>query len=57
VLRDSTGALINVFSFEIADGAVQTVRSVISREKLRHLGPLADLPGLRSILRRARSSE
>jgi RNA polymerase sigma-70 factor (ECF subfamily) len=28
---------------DIADGVVQTVRSIINREKLRHLGPLADL--------------
>ena len=46
VFRDGTGALINVFSFDIADGAVQAVRSVISRDKLRHLGPLADLEAL-----------
>ena len=38
--------MINVFSLEIADGAVQTVRSVINPEKLAHLGPLADLAEL-----------
>jgi RNA polymerase sigma-70 factor, ECF subfamily len=37
------GSLIAVVSIDIADGQVQTVRSVISRPKLRHLGPLADL--------------
>ncbi len=46
VFRDADGALINVFSFDIVDGAVQSVRSVISREKLRHLGPLADIQAL-----------
>jgi RNA polymerase sigma-70 factor (ECF subfamily) len=46
VFRDPGGNLINVFSFDIVDGAVQAVRSVISREKLRHLGPLADLQAL-----------
>jgi RNA polymerase sigma-70 factor (ECF subfamily) len=56
VVRDATGALINVFSIEIADGAVQTVRSVISRDKLRHLGRLAELPELMAIVREARSS-
>jgi RNA polymerase sigma-70 factor, ECF subfamily len=40
------GSLISVLSIDIADGQVQTVRSVISRAKLRHLGPLADLGGL-----------
>ena len=40
------GQLINVFSLDIADGAVRTVRSVINPEKLAHLGPLADLAEL-----------
>jgi RNA polymerase sigma-70 factor, ECF subfamily len=46
VVRDADGGLVNVFSFDIADGVVQAVRSVISREKLRHLGPLADVAAL-----------
>jgi RNA polymerase sigma-70 factor, ECF subfamily len=41
------GSLISVLTIDIADGQVQTVRSVISRAKLRHLGPLADLGSLR----------
>jgi RNA polymerase sigma-70 factor, ECF subfamily len=45
-IRDGAGQLVNVFSFDIADGVVQAVRSVINRDKLRHLGPLADLPAL-----------
>lgn len=45
-VRDGDGRLVNVFTFEIADGAVQRVRSVISRDKLRHLGPLADVRAL-----------
>ena len=46
VFRDAVGQLINVFSLEIADGEVQTVRSVINPEKLAHLGPLAGLAEL-----------
>ncbi len=42
----SDGSLVAVLSIDIADGQVQTVRSVISRAKLRHLGPLADLDSL-----------
>jgi RNA polymerase sigma-70 factor (ECF subfamily) len=57
IVRDGTGALVNVFSLEIADGQVQTVRSVIARDKLRHLGPLAELPELRAIAREAGNSE
>jgi RNA polymerase sigma-70 factor, ECF subfamily len=40
------GGLINVLSIDIADGQVQTVRSVINPDKLRHLGPLADRDAL-----------
>jgi RNA polymerase sigma-70 factor (ECF subfamily) len=46
VVRDPSGQLVNVFSFDIVDGAVQAVRSVIARDKLRHLGPLADVQAL-----------
>jgi RNA polymerase sigma-70 factor, ECF subfamily len=45
---DSQGRLINVFLLDIWDGQVQAIRSVLSREKLRHLGPLADLASLAS---------
>ena len=30
----------------VADGVVQTVRSIINPDKLRHLGPLADVRAL-----------
>lgn len=46
VVRDAQGQLVNVFEFDILDGLVQTVRSVINRDKLHHLGPLADVPAL-----------
>ena len=45
------GHLVSVFVLDIVDGQVQTVRSVINPDKLRHLGPLADVPGLRRQLR------
>ena len=44
---DPEGRLVNVFVLDIADGQVQTVRSVINPAKLSHLGPLADVEGLR----------
>jgi RNA polymerase sigma-70 factor (TIGR02957 family) len=41
---DAEGRLINVFAFEIAEGTIQTVRSIINPDKLAHLGyPLSDL--------------
>ena len=51
MFRDPDGNLTNVFVLDIADGQVRTVRSVINPEKLRHLGPLADVPRLRRQLR------
>jgi RNA polymerase sigma-70 factor, ECF subfamily len=51
MFRDPDGNLTNVFVLDIADGQVRTVRSVINPEKLRHLGPLADVLRLRRQLR------
>ncbi len=56
VVRDADGALVNVFSFDVVDGSVRAVRSVISRDKLRHLGPLADLSRLRGAATRSRDN-
>ena len=50
-VRDPGGRLVSVFVLDIADGQVRAVRSVISRDKLRHLGPLADLTALRASVR------
>lgn len=43
---DPEGRLINVFALDIADGVVQTIRSIINPDKLDHLAPLADVRGL-----------
>ena len=42
----SDGSLIAVLTVDIAEGQVQTFRSVLNRDKLRHLGPLADIAAL-----------
>jgi RNA polymerase sigma-70 factor (ECF subfamily) len=47
VMRTADGELINVFALDIVDGVVQTVRSVINPDKLRHLGPVADVRAIR----------
>jgi RNA polymerase sigma-70 factor (ECF subfamily) len=52
MVLDPDGSLINIFVLDIADDQIQAIRSVINRDKLRHLGPLADLPRLRAALRR-----
>jgi len=54
IVLDPDGRLTNVFSLDIVDGAVQTIRSVINPDKLRHIGPVADV---RALLRRQRKGE
>jgi RNA polymerase sigma-70 factor (TIGR02957 family) len=39
---DADGRLINVLALDIADGKIQTIRSIVNPEKLGHLGPIAD---------------
>ena len=43
---DPDGRLLGVLALDIADGRVQTVRSIVNPDKLRHLGPLGDLNAL-----------
>jgi RNA polymerase sigma-70 factor, ECF subfamily len=43
LVRGPDGSLISVLGIDVAGGQVLTCRSIISRPKLRHLGPLADL--------------
>jgi RNA polymerase sigma-70 factor (TIGR02957 family) len=43
VAYDAEGRVASVFALDIADGLVQTVRSVVNPDKLQHLGPTSDL--------------
>jgi RNA polymerase sigma-70 factor (TIGR02957 family) len=43
VFYDVEGRVVGVLSLEIADGLVQTVRTVVNPDKLQHLGPTSDL--------------
>jgi RNA polymerase sigma-70 factor (ECF subfamily) len=43
---DPSGRLMYVMTVDVADGVVQTIRSIINPDKLRHLGPLADVRAL-----------
>jgi RNA polymerase sigma-70 factor (ECF subfamily) len=47
------GRLIAVMALEITGAQVTGARSVINRDKLRHLGPLADVPELLAQARQA----
>jgi RNA polymerase sigma-70 factor, ECF subfamily len=40
------GRLLGVLALDIADGRVQTVRTIVNPDKLRHLGPVGDLSAL-----------
>jgi hypothetical protein len=46
ILQTEDGQVVCAWSIEIAGGRVQTVRSVINPDKLRHLGPVADVWGM-----------
>lgn len=43
VTTDKDGRIMSVLSLDIADGRVQAIRGVTNPDKLRHLGPVADL--------------
>jgi RNA polymerase sigma-70 factor (TIGR02957 family) len=43
VVYDAEGRVASVFAIDIADGVVQTVRSVVNPDKLQHLGPTSDM--------------
>ena len=53
VLRTSDGLVLGVVALDIADGRVQEIRNVVNPDKLRHIGPTADIGAL---LREIRSS-
>jgi RNA polymerase sigma-70 factor (ECF subfamily) len=43
---DREGRLIAVMSIDVAEDQIQGVSSIVNPDKLRHLGPLADLGAL-----------
>lgn len=40
--RDAEGKVVSVLSVEVRDGVIQTLRSVVNPDKLRHLGPVSN---------------
>jgi len=46
LLFDRDGELMGVMILDVADGQIQAVSSVVNPDKLRHLGPVADLRAL-----------
>jgi RNA polymerase sigma-70 factor, ECF subfamily len=52
IFRGPHGGVMSVMSFEVVDGRVKTIRSVVNPDKLGHLGPVESL---REVLDAARS--
>jgi RNA polymerase sigma-70 factor (ECF subfamily) len=46
VILDGEGRIISVMALDIAGGRVQGIRSIVNPDKLRHLGPVADVAAL-----------
>ncbi|GAA3122041.1 MULTISPECIES: RNA polymerase sigma-70 factor [Nonomuraea] len=42
IIRDRDGRIFNVWTLDIQDGRIQTIRSIVNPDKLTHLGPIAD---------------
>jgi RNA polymerase sigma-70 factor (TIGR02957 family) len=53
IVVDSEDRLIGVMALDIAEDRIQGVRSVVNPDKLRHLGPVADV---RELIRRSRAA-
>jgi RNA polymerase sigma-70 factor (ECF subfamily) len=43
VVRDLDGLVVTVLGFDIVDGLVQTIRSIVNPDKIGHLGPVSPL--------------
>ena len=46
VVYDAEGRVVSVIELDVADGAIQTIRSVVNPDKLGHLGPVSDVARL-----------
>ncbi|WP_028651766.1 RNA polymerase sigma-70 factor [Nocardioides halotolerans] len=54
ILRDRDGNVVSTWALDVLDGRIQTVRSVGNPDKLRHVGPVADVWALLSQFRKTR---
>jgi RNA polymerase sigma-70 factor (TIGR02957 family) len=46
VMYDAEGRVVSVVELDVADGVVQTIRSVVNPDKLGHIGPMSDVARL-----------
>ena len=42
IFRDRNGNVVNIWTFDILDGQIQMIRTVLNPDKLAHVGPVAD---------------
>ena len=42
ILRDRDGNVVGTLTLDVLGGRIQTIRSVVNPDKLRHLGRVAD---------------
>lgn len=54
IFRGPHGGVMSVMSFEVVDGRVATIRSVVNPDKLQHLGPVESL---RDVMEATRSGD
>ena len=43
LVLDAEGRVFSVFALDIRDGRVQSIRSIVNPNKLRHLGDVGDM--------------
>jgi RNA polymerase sigma-70 factor, ECF subfamily len=56
IFRDREGKVVNTWAFEVLDGRIQTIHTVLNPDKLRHLGPVADAEAILHEVNQARRS-
>ncbi|MGZ9933362.1 RNA polymerase sigma-70 factor [Streptomyces sp. NC-S4] len=54
IVRDPEGRVLHVLAFEMLDGRISTIRSLVNPDKLSHLGPVADAWAITRAIREAR---
>jgi len=58
IIRDADGHVAGTMTIDVLGGRIQTIRSVVSPDKLGHLGPVADAWALaRAVMRTRRSPD
>ncbi|MCX4805729.1 RNA polymerase sigma-70 factor [Streptomyces sp. NBC_01214] len=54
IVRTPDGKVLHVLAFEMLDGRIRTIRSVVNPDKLAHLGPVADAWAINREIRKTR---